>query len=91
MCTCKGCEFGAAKALIRMYEEVKSHQFLMGLNDDKFSHMRSQLLAQESLPQLDKIFNVVMQEENRKRVMVEHNNIMETEAAFAITSPRIGH
>jgi len=91
MCTCKGCECGAAKALIQMYEEDKSHQFLMGLNDDNFSHIRSQLLAQESLPQLDKIFNVVMQEENHKQVIVERDNTMETEAAFVITLPRTRH
>jgi len=46
-----------------MYEEDKSHQFLMGLNDDEFSSIRSQILAQDPLPKLDKIFHMVIQEE----------------------------
>jgi len=49
-----------------MYEEDKSHQFLMGLNDEEFSQIRSQILAQELLPNLDRIFNMVMQEENHQ-------------------------
>ena len=66
MCTCKGCNCGAATKIIQMYEEDKSHQFLMGLNDEEFSQIRSQILAQELLPNLDRIFNMVMQEENHQ-------------------------
>ena len=53
-CTCKGCTCGAAQKLIKLYKEDQSHQFLMGLNDDEFSHIQSQLLTQVSSPQLDK-------------------------------------
>ena len=55
--------------IIQMYEEDKSHKFLMGLNDEEFSHIRSQILAQEPLANLDRIFNLVMQEENHKKLM----------------------
>ena len=48
ICTCKGCKCGAATKIIQMYEEDKSHQFLMGLNDEEFSQIRSQILAQET-------------------------------------------
>jgi len=40
-CTYKGYTCGVAQKLIKLYVEDKSHQFLMGLNDDKFSHIRS--------------------------------------------------
>jgi len=33
-----------------MYEEDKTHQILMGLNDDAFAQIWSQILAQEPLP-----------------------------------------
>ena len=60
----------------------------MGLNDNEFLSVRSQLLAQDSLPQLDKIFNVVMQDENHRKVMVQLDSNVETEVAFAISVPR---
>ena len=42
----------------------------MGLNDDLYSTLRSQILALDPLPSLDKIFNMTQQEENHKRVMM---------------------
>jgi len=73
---------------MRLYEEDKAHQFLMGLNDNEFSSVRSQLLAQDSLPPLDKIFNVVIQEENHRKVMVQRDSNVETKAVFAVSVPR---
>jgi len=69
LCTCKGCECGAASWIMAMYEEDKAHQFLMGLNDDSYSTIRSQIFALDPLPPLDKIFNLTQQEENHRRVM----------------------
>ena len=52
------CNCEAAEKIVKFMEEVKSHQFLMGL-DKAFSIVRSQILALESLPPLDKIFNML--------------------------------
>ena len=60
----------------------------MGLNDDRFSSVRSQLLALESLPSLDKIFNIIMQEENHRMVMTQCDNATQNGAAFAVTISR---
>ena len=84
ICTCSGCKCGAAGKIIAMYEEDKTHQFLMGLNDDGYSQIRSQILAQEPLPSLDRIFNMVMQEENHKNVMLQREGKTENAAAFAV-------
>ena len=54
-----------------MYEDDKTHQFLMGLNDDTVAQIRSQILAQEPLPLLEYIFNMVTQEKNHKSMMVQ--------------------
>ena len=58
VCTCKGCTCGAASKIMAMHEEDKAHQFLMGLNDDLYSTIRSQILALDPLPPLDKIVNI---------------------------------
>jgi len=41
--------------------------FLM--DDDLYSNIRGQILALDPVPPLDKIFNMVQQEENHKRMM----------------------
>jgi len=37
ICTCEGCQRGAGKKLIQMYEEDIADEFLIGMNDDEFS------------------------------------------------------
>jgi len=39
-CSCKGYKCGASEQIVAMYEEDKTHQFLMGLNDDLYSQVR---------------------------------------------------
>ena len=55
----------------------------MGLNDDLYSQVRGKILAQDPLPPLDKIFNIVLQEESHKKMMVQRESKPETAAAFA--------
>ena len=50
ICTCKKCDCGAASKIMAIYEEDKAHQFMMGLNDDLYSTIRSQILALDPLP-----------------------------------------
>ena len=59
------------------------HIILMGLNDDLYSTIRSQILALDPLPPLDKIFNITQQEENHRRVMTTRDNRGEFGIAFA--------
>jgi len=40
-------------------EEDKVHQFLMGLDDERYSTVRSQILAMEPFPLIEKIFNML--------------------------------
>ena len=60
----------------------------MGLNDDLFGTIRSQILASDPLPHLDKIFNMVQQEENHKSVMINPDQKYEPASAFVATQPR---
>ena len=67
-----------------MVDEEKAHQFLMGLNDEKCSNIRGQILALEPLTPLDKIFNIVYQE-NHKHMMLKGDNWVKSVGAFAVT------
>jgi len=69
----------------KMAEQDRVDKFLMGLNDDAYSNIRSQILALDPLLLPDKIFSMVQQEENHKRVMSERDHKYENAAAFAIT------
>ena len=40
-CTCEQCECGIRNKVIKMMNEEKTHQFLMGLKDETFSMIRS--------------------------------------------------
>ena len=65
-----------------MFEAEKSYQFLLGLNDDLYSQIRGQILAMEPLPFLEKIFNIVSQEEQHKKLMVGRDDRIES--AFTV-------
>jgi len=47
-----------------MYEEDRTHQFLMGLNDELYFTIRGQILALDPHLPLGKTFNITQQEEN---------------------------
>ena len=53
---CK-CEIPAK--MVKYMEEEKVHQFLMGLDNENYSTVRSQILVLDPLPSIDKIFNMV--------------------------------
>jgi len=39
-CTWGKCEYGVGKKVVKMIDEERAHQFLMGLNDERFSGLR---------------------------------------------------
>ena len=57
------CTYGSAKTIVKTMEDDKAHQFLMGLDDEPYSMVRSQILLMDPLPPMEKIFNMVQQEE----------------------------
>jgi len=54
LCTC-----GAIKKIPQMIKEDKVHHFLMGLDDESYSTIRSGIIALNLLLWLDKIFSMV--------------------------------
>lgn len=84
VCTCSGCKCEAASKIVAMYEEDKVHQFLMGLNNEAYSTIRSQILAMDPLPSLDRIFNITQQEEKHKQVVINRDQRGDSVMAFAV-------
>ena len=82
-CTCGKCECGVGEKIVKIIDEEKTYQFLISLNDESFSSLRSQVLAREPLSSLDPIFNIIQQEENHKRIMMERDHRAENTVAFA--------
>ena len=67
-----------------MDESDKAHQFLIGLNDDANSTIRSQILALDPLLPLDKIFNMTQQEKSHRKLMIARDSHGELGMAFAM-------
>ena len=60
------CKCEIAEKYIKLAKNDRVHQFLMSLDDDQYSNVRSQILALDPPPSLNKIFNMVQYEENYK-------------------------
>ncbi|XP_075491077.1 uncharacterized protein LOC142529422 [Primulina tabacum] len=59
------CErYGQTKGFQEHREREKAHQFLLGLNNN-FDRLRSHVLSMEPTPQLNKIFSLALQEEQK--------------------------
>ncbi|RAL37503.1 hypothetical protein DM860_000197 [Cuscuta australis] len=66
--TC-GCRCEAA-ALIRAREEQeKTHHFLLGLDDEQFGHIRSQIIATKPVPDIHRVYALIVQEERHKSIV----------------------
>jgi len=84
-CSCRKCTCDIVGQVAKLTDEEKTHQFLMGLSDEKYSPIHGQILAMEPLPTLERIFNIVRREEQHKQIVMrrEHKADMD---AFAVNS-----
>ncbi|RAL47197.1 hypothetical protein DM860_017012 [Cuscuta australis] len=82
-CSCR-CE---AAALIRAREEQeKTHHFLLGLDDEQFGHIRSQIIATEPVLDIHRAYALIVQEERHKSIVRGRDD--RTDAlAFAMQRP----
>ena len=66
MCKCGLCICNLGAVLEKKREEEKAHQFLMGLDETIYGTVRSNLLAQDPLPNLNRLYSTLIQEERVK-------------------------
>lgn len=81
-CTCKGCTCGIQAKFEKRKEEERSHTFLMGLNDELYGTVSSNLLATDPMPSLNKMYSILVQEERMR--IVTRGNDERTEVALAV-------
>ncbi|KAI5410989.1 hypothetical protein KIW84_056228 [Lathyrus oleraceus] len=82
---CGRCKCNLNSVLQKKREEEKIHQFLMGLDDALYGTVRSNLLAQDPLPTLNKVYATLIQEERLHtvtRTTEDRGEVM----AFAVQS-----
>ncbi|XP_062076057.1 uncharacterized protein LOC133780207 [Humulus lupulus] len=63
-CTCNNCTCGGVKKLQEHYHMEYIMSFLMGLKDS-YSQVRGNILLMDPLPELNRVFHLVTQEENQ--------------------------
>ncbi|KAK9748772.1 hypothetical protein RND81_02G079600 [Saponaria officinalis] len=62
-CSCSGCSCNLVTTLSRRRDDERIREFLMGL-DSSFANIRSQIQGMEPLPNLNQIYNKLIQEES---------------------------
>jgi hypothetical protein len=66
--TCGGCKCDIGSKMEKQREEEKVHQFLMGLDDALYGTVRSNLLATDPLPSLNRVYSTMVQEERVRTI-----------------------
>ncbi|WVZ20882.1 hypothetical protein V8G54_008204 [Vigna mungo] len=67
-CSCGGCKCDIASKHEKRREEERVHQFLMGLDDASYATVRSNILAGDPLPSLNRVYATLVQEERVKTI-----------------------
>ncbi|PNX82965.1 hypothetical protein L195_g039002, partial [Trifolium pratense] len=79
VCSCGRCKCDISSKLEKRREEERVHQFLMGLDDAIYGTVRSNLLATDPLPNLNRVYSTMIQEERVKtmtRTTEERREVM---------------
>ncbi|XP_074298411.1 uncharacterized protein LOC141629285 [Silene latifolia] len=80
--TC-GCTCSFATKLRARAAEEQVHDFVLGLNDDKYNTLRTQILSMDPIPTINKAFSLATQEERHKSIVRDRDD--KTEAmSFAV-------
>ncbi|XP_074268494.1 uncharacterized protein LOC141591901 [Silene latifolia] len=77
-CTC-----GAAESILKEREDEKVHQFLMGLDNSLYGHIRSNLLMEDEITSLTRAYSLVLREESHKAATKEKEEAIEATSAMA--------
>ncbi|CAH9098658.1 unnamed protein product [Cuscuta europaea] len=82
-CKCGKCSCNLDKEFLESVELEKSHEFLMGLDGEIYGVLRSNILSMTTLPALNKIYQMVVQEERHRNVTRTQDTRMDA-VAFAM-------
>jgi hypothetical protein len=82
-CTCGKCTCKWAADLSKERQDEQVHQFLMGLDDEMYGTLRSNIIAQDPLPSLNRVYALAVQEERHKH-MTKGRDARTEAVAFAV-------
>ncbi|KAL5556239.1 hypothetical protein UlMin_038475 [Ulmus minor] len=88
-CSCGKCSCGGVKHLNEHHQMEHIMSFLMGL-DDSFSQVRGQLLLMDPMPPINRVFSLIVQEEQQRKTnpSSDSNNFTGT-MAFAVKTEAV--
>ncbi|KAL2902680.1 Retrovirus-related Pol polyprotein from transposon RE1 [Bienertia sinuspersici] len=87
LCSCGKCTCDVVGKFAADRQEEVFHQFLVGVDDDYYSGVRTNLLSQSPPADLDKAYQAFIQEE-RSRTIAREKVIKEETHAFAVSNAR---
>ncbi|VFQ91859.1 unnamed protein product [Cuscuta campestris] len=82
-----GCVCPAAAVSLARVEREKTMDFLLGLDDEQYGHARSQIIGTEPIPDLDRAFYLVTQEERHRTIIRSRDDRTDGVAFAARQSP----
>ncbi|VFQ59187.1 unnamed protein product [Cuscuta campestris] len=68
---CRACKCGAIKTIETQKENEKVHQFLMGLDNEGYSGVRSNILSTTPLAPLNRVYSTIIQQEGVLKVTTQ--------------------
>ena len=83
VCTCTRCKCNISTQLEKKREEERVHQFLMGLDEDGYGTVCSNILSIEPLPNLNRVYVMIVQQE-RVRTMTWTKEERDIPMSFAV-------
>jgi hypothetical protein len=85
-CSCGKCTCGSMQSVSEFHSQMHIYHFLMGLND-QFSNVRRQIFLMELLPQFNKVFSMILQDERQREISSSTMNIFTNSATFMSRAP----
>ncbi|KAL2927200.1 Retrovirus-related Pol polyprotein from transposon RE1 [Bienertia sinuspersici] len=86
-CSCGKCTCDVVGKFAEDRREEIFHQFLIGVDDEYYAHVRSNLLSQSPPADLDRAYQALIQEE-RSRAIAREKAHVEASHAFAVQASR---
>ncbi|GAA0140818.1 hypothetical protein LIER_44052 [Lithospermum erythrorhizon] len=75
-CSCGKCTCGVITRYEADRDEERLHQFLLGVDDDLYGVVRSNLLSRVPMPTLDEAYSTFVQDENSKRIAHKRRSLI---------------
>ncbi|CAH9093368.1 unnamed protein product, partial [Cuscuta epithymum] len=87
VCTCSNCTCNIVGKIEAERAEERLHQFLVGIDDELYGTVRSNLLSQDPLPNVDRAYQAFVQEET-SRAAIREKTVAADVHAFALPMDR---